>query len=507
MDISKFLTDTKLEASSGRPLYLQTAEIVTDLIINYVLPAGTKLPPERELAELLGISRTTAINAYRRLEQQGLVITRVGSGTYVAEPAKEKGSTTTEIPWPQLFAAYPQTPFSSILRELVSTPAAADNISFAVGMPDPDLYPVDIFTDLTRKNMNLINRSDLSYIPTEGYAPLRRSAAKMLTKKGILVTTDNIIILSGAQQGLYLLSKVLLEPGDYVVTEAPTFVGAIQAFQAAGARMLSLPVAENFPLSVLEDYLIRYRPKMLYLMPTYQNPSGRTISEGERRALLELAVRHRLVIVEDDPYSELYYGELPPPALKALDPYGGVIYLGTFSKNLVPGLRTGYIVGHPALINRLALDKQYLDLHSNNFSQWLINEFLEHGHLDNHLALVRGEYKKRRDTAIKALRRFCGSAIDFECPDGGYYLWCRMKPPGTARRLLHEAVKSGVSFVPGEAFYTAPSQYNEFRICFTGQGENLLTEGIRRLGQALEQIKDSKRGGTSRLFTPAPPIV
>jgi len=506
MDVSKYLAGLKLDASTGKPLYLQIALLIAGKIRDQVLPAGTKLPPERELAGLFAVSRTTAINAYRQLELRGLIKTKVGSGTYVAESSDAATEAPPGVPWPQLFASHPQTSLSSILRELVSAPAA-DIVSLAVGMPDPAFYPLDTFTDLFNKHKKQLKQADFGYIPTEGYAPLRRSVAEMLSQKGISVTEDNVMILSGAQQGIYLLSKVLLEPGDYVVTESPTFIGAIQAFQAAGARVLSLPVTGNLPLSLLEDYLIRYRPKMLYLMPAFQNPSGRILSLQERQSLLHLAARHRLAIIEDDPYGELYYGEEPPPALKALDPYGGVVYLGTFSKNLSPGLRTGYIAAPPVLINRLALKKQYVDLHSNNIAQWLVHMFLEGGYLADHLSLVRREYKKRRDTMAKALRRFCGDAIDFALPDGGFYFWCKMSQSGTVRRLLHEAAKKGVSFVPGEAFCTIPAQDKEFRLCFVTHNETILVEGIQRLAKALALVTKSKRNENDHAFTSAPPII
>ncbi len=506
MDISKFLRGRKLDASTGKPLYLQMALLIAEKIRDQSLPAKSKLPPERELAKFFNVSRTTAINAYRYLEKEGLIKTKVGSGTYVTESIAASSAASPGVPWPQLFATYPATSLSSILRELVSAPAA-DIVSLAVGMPDPALYPLTTFTKLFNKHEKKLSQADFGYIPTEGYTPLRHSVAEMLCKKGISVTEDNVMILSGAQQGIYLLSKVLLEPGDYVVTESPTFIGAIQAFQTAGARILSLPVSGNLPLSLLEDYLIRYRPKMLYLMPTFQNPSGRLLSLQDRQSLLQLAARHRLAIIEDDPYSDLYYGAEPPPTLKSLDPYGGVVYLGTFSKNLSPGLRTGYIVAPPVLINRLAHKKQYVDLHSSNIAQWLVHMFLEDGYLADHLSLVRKAYKKRRDTMAKALRRFCGDAVDFVLPEGGFYFWCKMSRSGSVRRLLHEAAKKGVSFVPGEAFCTTPAQDKEFRLCFVTHNETILIDGSQRLAKALTLVTKNKTPENDHAFTAAPPIV
>jgi len=485
MEISKHLNSAELDTLDKQPLYLQIALLIADKIQKQILPSGMKLPPERELADIFAVSRTTAINAYRKLEQQGLVWTKVGSGTYVAQARDVE--TRSEVPWPQLFTAYPQNPLSLILRDLVSTPVPG-TISLAAGMPDPDLYPMETFTELFNHNIGRVAPADFGHIPIEGYNPLRRAIAAMLSEKGIPASPENILTLSGSQQGLYLLSKVLLEPGDYVVMEASTFIGAIQVFQAAGARVLSLPCSEKLSLELLEDFLIRYRPKLLYIIPTYQNPTGRVMPKQERQDLIKLAKRHRLVIVEDDPYSDLCYGEQPPQALKTIDSYGGVVYLGTFSKILFPGLRTGYLAGPPVLINRLALEKQFIDLHSNNIAQWLVTMFLNEGKLAQHLTTVRREYKKRRDTMAKALQRLCANDIEFTVPEGGFYFWCKLKQAGTSQRLLQEAAKNRISFVPGEAFHTVPTLDKEFRICFTTHNEAVLLESVQRLAKTLAQI-------------------
>lgn len=485
MDISKHLNSAELDTLNKQPLYLQIALLIADKIQKLILPSGTKLPPERELADLFAVSRTTAINAYRKLEQQGLVWTKVGSGTYVAQARNVES--LFEVPWPQLFTAYPQNPSASILRDMLSTPAPG-TISLAAGMPDPALYPMETFTELFNRNIGRAAPGDFGHIAIEGYNPLRRAIASMLSEKGIPASKENILTLSGSQQGLYLLSKVLLEPGDYVVMEVPTFIGAIQVFQAARAKILSLPCSGKLSLELLEDYIIRYRPKLLYMIPTYQNPTGRVMPAQERQDLIKLAKRHRLVIVEDDPYSDLCYGEQPPQALKAMDSYGGVVYLGTFSKILFPGLRTGYLAGPPVLINRLALEKQFIDLHTNNIAQWLVTMFLNEGMLAGHLTTVRREYKKRRDTMAKALQRLCANDLEFTVPEGGFYFWCKLKQAGTSQRLLQEAAKNRISFAPGEAFQTVPTLDKEFRLCFTTHNEAVLLEGVKRLAKTMTQI-------------------
>ncbi|WP_425060370.1 Histidinol-phosphate aminotransferase [Sporomusa carbonis] len=493
MDISKLFTNVLLQPRSPIPLYSQIAGVLSENIKNNIIPAGTKLPPERELATMLRVSRTTAINAYRQLERQELISTKVGSGTYVSNVTLPAAPNPC-VPWPQLFVPSPNTQLPSIIRELMASAATDDIISLAAGMPDPSLYPLKNFHRLLVQQFSQLNNSDLGHIPTEGYTPLRRALASMLVNKGWAVKPENTMIVTGSQQGLYLITKIFLEPGDYVVVESPTYLGAIQLFNAANARLLSLPAAGRLPLDLLQDYLIRYRPKLLYIMPTFQNPNGRVIPLEERRALLNLAAKHRLVIIEDDPYGELYYSQQPPPSLKALDHYGGVIALGTFSKIIFPGLRTGWLVAPETVINRFALEKQYIDLHTGNISQKLLYDYLSEGLLDSHLTFIRAEYKKRRDVAANALKRYCSPHLDFTLPEGGFYFWCTLSRGILARQLLHEATKVGVSFVPGEAFYSDTSGSSEFRLCFVTHHADQLVEGIKRLSKALQVLANNNAG-------------
>lgn len=484
MDISKLISGIRIDPTISAPMYLQIANSLAAKITECTLPSGTRLLPERELASLLDVSRTTIINAYRLLEERGLVSTRVGSGTYVTgTPATNQQ--THDMPWEQLFSPQYKSPLSSILRSLVASPTADETISLAAGMPDPSLYNLSIIEEALVNSRTNLHSSDYGYIPIEGYPPLRRSLASWQGSQGIHATPDNILIVSGSQQGLYLIVKGFIEPRDYVVVESPTYLGAIQILEAAGARILCLPQSSSLDMEALEDFLIRYRPKLFYTIPTFQNPTGRIMPLSQRQELIRLAARYRLTIVEDDPYSKIYYGHQPPPSLKSLDTYGGVIYLGTFSKILFPGLRTGWITAAPPVINRLAQEKQYVDLHSNNLSQKILQFCLEQDYLSNHLSYVRKEYKSRRDTLAKAIRQYCGNYLDFELPEGGFYLWCSVRPPASPTELLRRAATTGVTFVPGEAFFVNIADNHHIRLCFATHSEELLSEGMRRLGKIL----------------------
>jgi DNA-binding transcriptional MocR family regulator len=489
MDVTKIINSLCLSPTTSVPLYLQLANSLASRILESAIPVGAKLPPERELARLLGISRTTAINAYRILEKRGLITTKVGSGTYIKEFSTSNPE-TEPILWEQLFTAQHQSPLSSLLRTLVATPTAYNTISLAAGMPDPSLYPLNLLESALNGKRHPLDPVDLGYIPTEGYFPFRRSIAAWQQQQGIQASPDNILVVSGSQQGLYLTIKAFIEPRDYVIVESPTYLGAIQILESAGARILCLPNAKNLDLALLEDYLVRYRPKLFYTIPTFQNPTGRVMPLQTRRDIIRLAARHRLVIVEDDPYSQLFYGQQPPPSLKQLDNYGGVIYLGTFSKMLIPGLRTGWVTAAPPVINRLAQEKQYVDLHSNNLSQRILHICLEDNLLSEHLKMVRPEYKQRRDAMINAARRYCSAHLDFSVPEGGFFLWCQLTSQNSASVLLHRAAAAGVSFVPGEAFYPNRSVSNELRLCFATHNEERLVEGMRLLGRVLAASAD-----------------
>lgn len=490
MDITNIIQGLTILPAANMPLYLQLANALQAKIISMEIPRGTRLPPERELARLLDVSRTTTLHAYRHLEQQGLIISRRGSGTYVNGPP-ENLPAENRMHWQQIFAPPYKSPFSSLLRTLISPPLADDTISLGAGMPDPSFYPLDELRQAAEAAQPAILPQQYGYLSTEGYFPLRQSLAAWQKQFGHTGTPDQYLIVSGSQQGLYLIVKTLIEPQDYVILEAPAYMGAIQSMEAAGARLLTLPTGKKLDFSLLEDYLIRYRPKLFYTVPTFHNPTGWVLSLEERKKLLELASRYRLVIIEDDPYSLLYYDQLPPPSLKSLDTYGGVIRLGTFSKILLPGLRLGWVEADQAVIDRLAQEKQHVDLHCNNLSQLLLTPCLQSGLIDRHLRQIRREYKLRRDAMIQALRQYCSPYMEFTVPQGGFYIWCRLKSDIKAAELMQRAAVHGVSFVPGIAFYTsgAASNDNEIRLCFSAHAPEILREGIRRIGKLLAQIE------------------
>ena len=490
MDIINIITKYKLDTTKKEPIYLQLAGILLQAIDYYGIPRDTRLPPERALASLFSVSRTSTIAAYQYLEQQGVVYTKKGSGTYVGEPPRETIA-SNGFNWSRVIAPYQKDSTTNILRDIVSGMNAPGTISFAPGVPHPEYYPISSFT-----SWNEIAPEDLGHIPTEGYLPLRHQMLQQLRQREIHAGLEEILITSGSQQSLYLLSRILIIPGDYVVMESPGYIGALQVFQNAGARILTLD-PENPSLSTLENFFSRYRPKCLYLNPTFQNPTGSVLHKETREKILGLCKKFHVLLIEDDCYSPLHYDREPPAPVKTLPESDAVVFLGTFSKTLFPGIRLGYVVGEAPLINRMITEKQLLDLHTNNLSQIMLERYLSSDQLEKHLQHVRLAYKERRNLMLKALKEHCGKHLTYNIPQGGVYFWCRLHKPIPTKILMQEAAAQGVFFLPGEVFTPQQENTGTFRLCFSSPTKDDIAEGIRRLGIVLEKTKEATTGAAS----------
>lgn len=481
----------ELDRNSQVPLYLQIKNRLRDLILSGALPEGTQLPPERKLAATLGVTRGTVTNAYRELVADGLAEARVGRGTVVRRPSQTPSPTPlpSSPPWSELLVPQPRGLRDSLLRDLAQAARHPDTIALTAGVPAPELYPREAFQ---RMLMALLHSDDpgiLGPCVTEGHPALREMIARRMAARGAEVTPAQVLVTTGSQQGLDLLARAFLEPGDAVVVEAPTYLGALQAFSGAGARLLSVPLDEHgLRLDILDGLLARHRPKLIYTLPTFQNPSGVTQDLERRLGLLAVAARYGIPVVEDDPYGPLYFEEPPPPPLKALDQRGSVIYLSTFSKILFPGLRLGWIAAPRVVIERLARIKQRADLYGNTLAQWATAAFLEAGCLDEHLERVRPAYRRRRDAMLAALAEHCPDLV-YEVPVGGFNLWCRLPHGLKARALLAEAGRQGVVFAPGELFYADGGGEDALRLNFSAHAEAQIREAIARLGRAVEALQ------------------
>jgi 2-aminoadipate transaminase len=466
---------------TSRPLYGHLVSLLESAISRGDLPSGARVPPERTLAQRLRISRTTVVSAYRELESRGLLRGYVGRGTFVCAAPDPTGA---PFAWRGKIAAAALRTSDSILRDTIRHSSNAKVLSLAAGEPAIDCFPVDAFQQAIDHVIKGESHAVWRHGPTEGQPALREAIAERFG-----VPAESILILSGAQQGLDLLARCLVDPGDAVIVDRPGYLGAIQSFRAAGAKLIGWDVARA-DMDELEDVLVRYRPKLIYTNPTFENPTGVTLPIRARRELLKLAERYRVPIVEDATYRELYFSEAPPPSLRELDAQNIVIHLNSFSKVLAPGLRLGWLSAAPSIIDQIAIIKQRLDPHTQNLVQFALARLIREGSFDRHLRTLRAEHARRCSMMIAALQRHVpAAALRFPKPHGGLYLWCRLAPGISSRALLEQALAAGVAFVPGHAFYPDPAGDSELRLCFSSVMPNAIDDAVRRLASCLLQAE------------------
>jgi 2-aminoadipate transaminase len=371
----------------------------------------------------------------------------------------------------------------SALREILKVTERSGIISLAGGLPSPKTFPVQAFADACARVLSEHGEAALQYAASEGYGPLREAVAAMLPWA---VDPAQVLITTGSQQGLDLAAKVLIDPGSRVLVETPTYLGALQAF----SPMEPQPVAvDSDDEGVLVDDLTAKAPgaRFIYLLPNFQNPTGRTLSEARRIAVLDAAARAGLPIVEDNPYGELWFDQPPPPPLAARNP-DGAIYLGSFSKVLAPGLRLGFLVAPKAVYPKLLQAKQAVDLHTPIFTQRMACEVIKDGFLERHVPAIRALYKQQRDAMLAALaREMAGLDVHWNVPSGGMFLWLRMPEGVDTARLLPQAVERGVAFVPGAPFYSGAGDARTMRLSFVTASADEIDRAIAALAQTVRK--------------------
>jgi len=407
--------------------------------------------------------------------------------------------------WTSRYAQRTKNVRSSAIRELLKITQRPEIISFAGGLPAPDVFPVERFREACRKVLENHGEQALQYGPSEGYEPLREMIARHTSRYGIKAEPQHVLITSGSQQALDLIGKLLINSGDRVLVEAPTYLGALQAFSVYGAEYVSVPSDNDGLRTDLLEEPLRSGPKFMYVLPNFQNPGGTTLAEGRRHELVLLADRYGVPIVEDDPYGQLRYeGEHLTP-LVVLDrenlrrdngySIGNVLYLSTFSKTLSPGLRLGWIVAPPEVITKLVQLKQGADLHTSTFGQMVAYEVARDGFLDEHIKLIRRVYGERRDVMLQALEEFCPPEVTWTRPLGGLFLWVTLPVGMDCHRLFDAALKQNVAFVAGDCFYGGNGcdieGMRHLRLNFSNAKPDQIREGIRRLAVA---IKDQLAG-------------
>ena len=384
---------------------------------------------------------------------------------------------------------------ASDVRELLKLLQNPDMISFAGGLPNPQTFPTEMIRGIANDILGAADAAKaLQYGITEGYLPLREALADRMRKKGMDIDTDNVITVSGSQQVIDLMGKVFIDPNDPMIVSAPTYLTALTGFAVYDARFETVPIDhDNMRMDLFEEKLAELskageHPKIVYVLPNFQNPAGVTMPEKNRRRLVDLAHEHDLIILEDDPYGELRYKGEDIRPIKSFDDEGRVVYMSTFSKILAPGFRVGWAVGHTDILRKLIIAKQSSDVCTNVLGQVISCEYVTRGHADPQIAEIRKIYGRKLDLMLKGMSEFMPDSVRWLTPEGGMFLWTTLPEGVSSVELLEKAVKKKVAFVSGKAFYPDPADgFSTLRLNFTYPSDEMITEGLRRLGSVLDE--------------------
>ncbi|WP_088833084.1 MocR-like pyridoxine biosynthesis transcription factor PdxR [Paenibacillus tyrfis] len=469
---------------STQPLYQQIADDIERRISYGEFPPGSLLPSERKLAEQLGVNRSTVILAYAELRALGIVESRTGSGTRVSK--YKWGATPKHTPnWHRYVEGgsfLPNLPFLRRVREALQQDSTL--IDFASGELGADISPVEEINTLMDENHYT---AYLGYANPQGFGPLREALVTYLSQyRGIQTTESSILITSGSQQSLYLITQCLLAPGDAVAIEDPSYCYSLPIFQSAGLRLFRLPVdAKGIRPEDVRSLYKKHRIKMVFVNPNYQNPTGIALDPERRIELLDVASELGLPIVEDDPFSLTAYNGMPPQPLKSMDPLGSVLYIGSFSKIAASGLRVGWMVAPHSVVERLADARQQMDFGLSVVPQQVAAQFLKSPYVQPHLDRLRMHLLYKRDLLISALRQELPDLVSFSIPQGGLHLWCKIIPEVSDNKLFEEAIRHGVIFVPGSV-YGSDSGY--VRFTFARPKADEIVPGIAKFAAVLRAV-------------------
>lgn len=493
-------TGLVLDARSAVPLYRQVFDQVVERIRSGAFPIKFRLPPTRILAQELGTHRNTVVRAYEDLEAAGFVTSRVGRGTFVTEPPSTSAAAPMPeragLPWAELTSRAallePLQRFERLAAHTISGGAAPINLTRM--QPSPDLLP----HELVRRCFDHVLRSAgaklLGYGPREGMPRLREQITADLARQGVPAHPDDIVVTAGIQQGLDLVARSLVDPGDVVLVDESTYSGALSILWAAGARVVGVPSDDEGPDLETLERAGRGGAKALYLMPNHNNPTGRRISAARREALCAWSHRAGVPLIEDDYAADLNLDGHPlPAAMRALD--GEVVYLGSFSKRLIPALRVGFLVCPPGIRARLLGLKQTIDLGNSIVLQEALAEFLERGYLRAHLRRVLPEYRRRRDALESALAAHVPRPLAWRSPEVGMTVWLPLPPPFDPEEVYETAQRAGVLVTPSTVSSVDPRRHAGVRLSFAAEPLDRLVEGARRLGRALTGIAERHRRG------------
>jgi 2-aminoadipate transaminase len=466
-------------------------EVFEQAIADGELGPGAKLPPTRQLAELTGVNHLTAARAYRQLAERGLVASKVGSGTFVraAAPIQDRGQVPDSIAWQRyVLPESDETYGDRVLAEMHSHVQTEGLLPLSVGYPSELIFPTERLREHAAEVMREQPERALQYSDVRGIPEFAEQIAELSARRGAPEDVEDVIVTSGATQGLSLAMRAILRPGDVVACEDPSFMSVIRAIRVSGARVQPVPVDEDgLEVDALEALLARTEIKALALQPRSQNPTGRDLSDDRRARLLELARRHGFFIVEDGIYGELRFEGEPRRPLRA-DAPAHVIYTDSLSKTVGGGLRAGWVIASGPVYERIVAEKRTDDIHTPTLTQLVVAEYLRTGAYEQQLDLAREHYRRGRDALLEAIGRHLGPIASYVMPTGGGHVWVTLDSPVSERDLVDEARRQGVAYAPGGAMRIARSPHLSMRLSFGYVTPEELDDGVRRIASALRSL-------------------
>jgi len=480
-----FTIDWKPNKSSPVPLHKQITDFIKEKISNGEWTIGYKLPPQRTLAKALGVNRSTVVTAFDELIAEGLIEGKSGSGTRVVNNTWNLLATTPPPDWSSYVNLGIHKPNLPTIQEINQAEFTSNIIRLGTGELSPDLIP----SISMKKVFNELSNRDISYGYEEpkGLLPLREQIATYLNTIGISASSSSILIVSGALQALHLISVGLLHKGSTVLTEKPSYLHSLNVFQSAGMRLVGIPLDnEGIQANQIPKYKKQHSAALLYTIPSFHNPTGTLMTVERRNQLFNICQQEQLPLIEDDVYRELWFDEYPPQPIKAFDRNGLVLYLGSLSKSLSPGLRIGWIVGPEPVVEHLADIKMQTDYGSSSISQWAAVEWFSSGLYFKHLNEVRKQLKIRRDFTLDILNKYFSDLAVWEKPTGGFFIWLRLLPSLSIRKLFEIALKEGILLNPGNVYDHQAEQY--LRISYSFASLTNIEDGLRRLSKIVKSI-------------------
>lgn len=480
-----FKTDWKPNKSSIVPLHKQITDFIKEKISNGEWTIGYKLPPQRTLAKELGVNRSTVVTAYDELIAEGLIEGKSGSGTRVVNNTWNLLATTPPPDWNSYVNVGTHKPNLPTIQEINQAEFIPNIIRLGTGELSPNLIP----STSMKKIFHQLSNRDISYGYEEpkGLLPLREQIANYLETIGITASPSSILIVSGALQALQLISVGLLHRGSTVLTEKPSYLHSLNVFQSAGMRLAGIPLdKEGIQANLIQQYKKQQNAALLYTIPSFHNPTGTLMTVERRKQLLDTCQQEQLPLIEDDVYREIWFDENPPKPIKAFDKHGLVLYLGSLSKSLSPGLRIGWIVGPEPVVEHLADIKMQTDYGSSSLSQWAAVEWFSSGLYYKHLNEVRKQLQTRRDFTLDTLNKYFSDIAVWEKPTGGFYIWLRLLPSLSMRKLFEISLTEGILLNPGNVYDNQAEQY--LRISYSFASLPNIEDGLKRLSKFVKTI-------------------